>query len=103
MQPALDSLLKLTSSLGVLRVAGSGDAAAQQQELTTTSASTIETEGSRQQSHELRVRRFCEALLAERIDLPAVRRLAVHGIPERAGLRPLVWKVRAQYCSHLAV
>lgn len=47
---------------------------------------------------EARVSRFKQELLASRINLPELRRLAFQGIPDRDGLRAITWKVR-QLCA----
>lgn len=44
---------------------------------------------------ELRVSQFKQELLASRINLDDLRRLAYQGIPDRDGLRAMTWKVRA--------
>jgi len=44
-------------------------------------------------SYEARIRRFREDLRGPRVDLANLRRMAVHGIPDRDGLRAVAWKV----------
>jgi hypothetical protein len=43
---------------------------------------------------ESRVSRFKQELLASRINLDELRRLAFQGIPDKDGLRAMTWKVR---------
>ena len=43
---------------------------------------------------EARVSRFKQELLASRINLDELRRLAFQGIPDKDGLRAMTWKVR---------
>lgn len=44
-------------------------------------------------SYEARVIRFRQELKSNTINLTDVRTLAFEGIPDKGGLRPLVWKV----------
>lgn len=44
-------------------------------------------------SHEARVKRFQEELRKNSISMTNLQKLAYHGIPDREGLRPVVWKV----------
>ena len=44
---------------------------------------------------EARISRFKQELLASRINLVALRRLAYQGVPDKDGLRAVTWKVRA--------
>lgn len=46
------------------------------------------------QSLESRVHDFKQVLLASKIDLTELRRLAFHGIPDKDGVRAITWKVR---------
>lgn len=43
---------------------------------------------------ETRISRFKQELLASRINLDELRRLAFQGIPDKDGLRAMTWKVR---------
>jgi hypothetical protein len=43
---------------------------------------------------EARISRFKQELLASRINLDELRRLAFQGIPDKDGLRAMTWKVR---------
>ena len=44
-------------------------------------------------SYEARVIRFRQELKSNSINLTDVRTLAFEGVPDKGGLRPLVWKV----------
>ena len=44
-------------------------------------------------SHEARVKRFQEELRKNSISMTNLQKLAYHGIPDREGLRAVVWKV----------
>lgn len=47
---------------------------------------------------EARISRFKQELLASRINLDELRRLAFQGIPDKDGLRAMTWKVRVPCC-----
>jgi len=53
-------------------------------------------------SYEARIRRFREDLRGPRVDLANLRRMAVHGIPDRDGLRAVAWKVPHRPASFAA-
>ena len=44
-------------------------------------------------SYEARVIRFRQELKSNTINLTDVRTLAFEGVPDKGGLRPLIWKV----------
>ncbi len=46
-------------------------------------------------SYEARIQRFRVDLRGARVDLANLQRMAVHGIPDRGGLRAVAWKVPA--------
>ena len=46
-------------------------------------------------SYEARIQRFRGDLRGARVDLANLQRMAVHGIPDRDGLRAVAWKVPA--------
>ena len=46
-------------------------------------------------TYEARIRRFREDLTSALVDLGNLRRMAVHGIPDRDGLRAVAWKARS--------
>jgi hypothetical protein len=45
-------------------------------------------------SYGSRVRRFEDLLSAKKVDVKQLRGLAFNGIPDKAGLRAVAWKVR---------
>ena len=51
-------------------------------------------------SHEARVKRFQEELRMNSISMTNLQKLAYHGIPDREGLRPVVWKVGRDALSY---
>ena len=50
-------------------------------------------------TYEARIRRFRGDLASARVDLSNLRRMAVHGIPDRDGLRAVAWKARPGTCK----
>jgi hypothetical protein len=87
-------------------LASARDALAQASKLATEKAAEIAArqksqaaEGNGQQltstamPPEARVARFKSALLATKIDLAELRRLAYNGVPDKDGLRAITWKV----------
>ena len=53
-------------------------------------------------TYEARIRRFRGDLGSARVDLSNLRRMAVHGIPDRDGLRAVAWKARSGTCKAAA-
>ena len=53
--------------------------------------STVAQHGS--PSYEARVIRFRQELKSNTINLTDVRTLAFEGVPDKGGLRPIIWKV----------
>ena len=54
---------------------------------------TAEEQGAESPVFEFRVRNFKSALQASSVDLEELKRLTSSGIPDRDGLRAVVWKV----------
>jgi hypothetical protein len=51
---------------------------------------------------ESRISRFKQELLASRINLDELRRLAFQGIPDKDGLRAMTWKVQCHAAAAAA-